>query len=147
MTWTYGGDPGANDRDEVRFLCGDTDTTDQLVTDEEIAYAIDDAGNNKAAAALICDSIAAEFARDVDVKNGPGKEWASQRYDQYTKKAKELRAKASTFAKPKFGGQSISDKKTLADDYDVPQPFFERGVSDIDGGPHFLNSGEKERGD
>ena len=41
MTWTYGGAPGttssATRRDAVRLLVGDTDTTDQQVSDEEIA--------------------------------------------------------------------------------------------------------------
>lgn len=40
MTWTYSGDPGASALDEVRFLIQDTDTTDQLLSDEELAYLI-----------------------------------------------------------------------------------------------------------
>ena len=133
MTWTYDGDPTANDRDEVRFLCGDTDTTDQLVTDEEIAYAIADAGNNKLAAALVCEAIAASFARDVDVVNGPAQERASQRFAHFTAKAKTLRRRGGSLVKPRFGGQSIADKRTLAADSDVPQPYFRRGMSDADG--------------
>ena len=38
MTWTYSGDPATNARDSIRFLVGDTDTNDQLVSDEEIAW-------------------------------------------------------------------------------------------------------------
>ena len=37
MAWTYGGDPAANARDAIRFLCGDTDTNDQLLNDAEVA--------------------------------------------------------------------------------------------------------------
>lgn len=40
MTWTYSGDPGASALDEVRFLIQDTDTADQLLSDEELAYLI-----------------------------------------------------------------------------------------------------------
>ena len=40
MTWSYSGDPSASSLDEVRFLVGDTDSTEQLVQNEEIAYAI-----------------------------------------------------------------------------------------------------------
>ena len=38
MTWTYSGDPATNARDAIRFLTGDTDTNDQLINDEEIAW-------------------------------------------------------------------------------------------------------------
>ena len=32
--WTYSGNPAASDKDAVRFLVGDTNTSDQLVSDE-----------------------------------------------------------------------------------------------------------------
>lgn len=38
MAWTYSGDPGASDLDEIRFLIQDTDTNDQLLSNEEITY-------------------------------------------------------------------------------------------------------------
>jgi hypothetical protein len=41
MTWTYSGNPGASTLDEVRFLIQDTDTTDQLLSNEELNYLID----------------------------------------------------------------------------------------------------------
>jgi uncharacterized SAM-binding protein YcdF (DUF218 family) len=40
MTWTYSGNPGASPLDEVRFLIQDTDTNDQLLSNEEINYLI-----------------------------------------------------------------------------------------------------------
>ena len=141
MTWTYGGDPTANDRDEVRFLCGDRDSTDELLSDEEIAYLITEAGSNTLAAAMACEAIAAEFARDVDTKNGPASESASQRYKQFLARAKSLRSRAFAGAKPVFGGQSISGKKTLAADADVPQPYFSRGWSDSPGAPSHIGGG------
>lgn len=144
MTWTYGGDPSANDRDEVRFLCGDTDTSDQLVTDEEIAYAIADAGSNYLAAAVICEALAAEFARDVDTTNGPASEKESQRYQQYKDRAYALKAKANALVKPVFGGQSISDKNTLGSDSDVPQPYFRRGMSDASNAMTHLDGGGED---
>jgi len=45
MTFTYV-DPGSNDRDKVRFLIGDTDSTDQHFSDEEISYLLTTWGNN-----------------------------------------------------------------------------------------------------
>lgn len=38
MTWSYSGDPGDSALDEIRFLIQDTDTTDQLLSNEEITY-------------------------------------------------------------------------------------------------------------
>lgn len=38
MTWTYSGDPGDSALDEIRFLIQDTDTNDQLLSNEEITY-------------------------------------------------------------------------------------------------------------
>jgi hypothetical protein len=38
MTFTYSGNPGASALDEVRFLIQDTDTSDQLLSNEEINY-------------------------------------------------------------------------------------------------------------
>lgn len=64
MTWTYTGDPSVSDRDKVRFLIGDTDTTDQLVSDEEIAWQLDVVADSIYQAAHdLCVSLAAKFAR------------------------------------------------------------------------------------
>ena len=72
MGWTYSGDPSASGRDEVRFLIGDTDQDDQLLTDEEIDYTItvypDDGTSysNYRAAAECARSLAAKYARLVN---------------------------------------------------------------------------------
>lgn len=144
MTWTYGGNPSTSDRDEVRYLVGDTDSTDELTSDEEIAYAIAEAGNNKLAAAMVAEAIAAKFARDVDVKNGPAQEWASQRYKHYHTKAAELRRRSNASVKPRFGGQSLSTKDTLNSSSDVPQPYFRRGMSDMAGSISHVDGGDDD---
>lgn len=72
MGWTYSGDPSSSAQDEVRFLIGDTDQDEQLLTDEEIAYTIqvypDDgtAYSNYRAAAECARSLSAKFARLVN---------------------------------------------------------------------------------
>jgi hypothetical protein len=38
MAWTYSGNPGASPLDEVRFLIQDTDSTSQLLSNEELNY-------------------------------------------------------------------------------------------------------------
>jgi len=67
--WSYSGDPTDSDLDEIRFLVQDTDTADQLITDEEISYIIDKwvdvYGSNFMAAAMVAEAIAAKFTREV----------------------------------------------------------------------------------
>lgn len=66
MTWTYSGDPAANQRDAVRFLVADTDSTDPLITDEEIAYLLDIYTEAPHAAVGAARAIAAKFSREAD---------------------------------------------------------------------------------
>lgn len=102
MTWTYGGNPSASAKDEVRFLVGDTDTTRQLVQDEEIDYVLgvhaDEAAtiHNYQAAADIAEAIAAKYASKMDRSIGPLSAQASQQYDHYVDLAKRLRLLAVT---------------------------------------------------
>ena len=64
MAWTYSGDPGTSTKDSVRFLIGDTDSNDQVVTDEEINWALTVVdGSIYQAAHDLCVSLAAKFAR------------------------------------------------------------------------------------
>ena len=64
MAWTYTGDPSSSNRDSVRFLIGDTDTLDQVVTDEEIDWALEVTDQAIYQAAHdICVALAAKFAR------------------------------------------------------------------------------------
>ena len=67
MSWTYSGNPGSSTRDEVRFLIQDTDTSDQLLSNEEIDYllsAYDDDAYSAAVAAVI--ALIAKAARAVE---------------------------------------------------------------------------------
>lgn len=54
MTWSYSGDPSTSALDEVRFLIQDTDTTDQLLSNEEINYLIDGYADDAYSAAVAC---------------------------------------------------------------------------------------------
>ena len=71
MSWSYSGDPSDSNLDEVRFWLQDTDSTDQLLTDEEIEFVIaayaESVGSNLFAAAVCAESVAAKFAREVNV--------------------------------------------------------------------------------
>lgn len=54
MTWSYSGDPSSSTLDEVRFLIQDTDTNDQLLSNEEINYLIAGYADDAYSAAVAC---------------------------------------------------------------------------------------------
>lgn len=133
MTWTYTNSPSTSERDEVRFLVGDTDSSDQLVSDEEIAYALAQEGNARAAAALVAESIASIFGRKADKSVGDLKISYRGQSEHYMSIAKKLRSASTKFASPYAGGISDSDKNTVEDDSDRLRPSFERGLHDHKG--------------
>src|SRR5574343_147039 len=102
MTWTYSGDPSSSTLDEVRFLIGDTDTNDQLLSDEEITYLIGvnaDQGtgyHNYLAASSACNAIAAKYAKMSDKTVGSLSIRYSQKHSQYLALAQDLLKKATT---------------------------------------------------
>lgn len=132
MTWSYSGNPSASDNDEIRFLTGDVDTTDQLVSDEEIAYAIAQEANNVKAAVRVCYAIAMKFARKADKAVGDLKINYSQQYKQYLDMADTLDSKIAAVegAIAYAGGISVSDKDTVDADTDRVNPSFSRGMHD-----------------
>lgn len=134
MTWTYGGAPGttsaATRRDAVRLLVGDTDTTDQQVTDEEIAFGLSQASDDiYNASALMCRAIAGQFARLVDTSIESVRSSYSQRVTQYTELAVRLvkegkRLGSVGLGVPVAGGLSISELASVESDPDrVPSAF------------------------
>jgi hypothetical protein len=70
MAWTYSGDPASSVKDQVRFLVGDTDSTDQLLQDAEILYVITEAGSSVYQAAHdAAYAIASKFSRMATSKS------------------------------------------------------------------------------
>lgn len=128
MTWTYGGDPAANDRDKVRFLIGDTDTNDQQVSDEEIAYLLTSEGSVPGAAVAAVQALIAKFSRLVDKSVGDLSISYSQRVGQYEKLLRQLvQRRALRTGTPYAGGISESDKDTVEADTDRVRPEFYKG--------------------
>jgi len=146
MTWTYGGDPDANARDAIRFLTGDTDTNDQLLSDEEITWVNKEVtGSTTAttglydAAARCCISVASKFSRLADQAVGDLKVSMSQKAKAYRLQAEELAGLASREGNvpvPYAGGISISGKEAVEDDTDRVRPWFSSGqfTNDNEGG-------------
>lgn len=97
MTWTYAGDPSANTRDEVRYLIGDTDSTDEQISDEEIAYHLTQNNDNSLAAAVdAAEAIAAKYARRVNREVGDMRIESEKLMSHYADLARRLQKKKSS---------------------------------------------------
>jgi len=127
VSWTYSGDPAASSLDAVRFLVGDTDTDDQLVTDEEIMYLLAQVGNVYAAARDAARAITAKFARMPDQSVDGLSYRYSQRAASFSALAARLdRQSSMRSAGPVAGGLSRARKQTVEQDADRVAPSFER---------------------
>jgi hypothetical protein len=126
MTWSYSGDPSGSNLDSVRFKIGDTDTNDQLLSDEEISYLITNEGNVLSAAIQACYSIAAKFSRQADKGVGALRINASQKAKAYRTLAKELETQKNVVCLPFSGGAVTDNLEDLQDDTSAVQPKFYR---------------------
>ena len=130
MSWNYSGDPASSDKDAVRFEVGDTDLTDQLLSDEEINFSIASEGNALSASARCCEALSRKFARKADFTLGPQSVRASQRSKAYADLGKELRKKAAIYSQGAgmyVGGVDPNDEKK---DANLIPPFFKRRLMD-----------------
>ena len=62
MTFTYTGDPSVSTRDQIRFLIGDTDSTNPHFSDEELVWQFTEWGNIYDASASCAQILAGRFA-------------------------------------------------------------------------------------
>lgn len=125
MTWSYN-TALATTKDQVRFEIGDTDSTAELLQDEEIAWAITQEATMWGAAARCCEAISRNFLRKADVRIGRGGTTLtySTAAQQYADMAKAFRRRANAMNAPWAGGTSIDDKLSLASDPSLVQPIF-----------------------
>ena len=128
-TWTYSGNPAASSLDQVRFLIGDTDTNDQLISDEEILWSLGANGSIYAAAMQCCSAIIGS-GRLTDKKVGDLEIFASQRVGQYQMLMADLKRNLAIGAVPYAGGISVGDKQAVANNSDRVEPFSRVGMHD-----------------
>lgn len=123
----------------VRLLIGDTDSTDQLVQDEEINFALTQAGNNVYYAGSWCASvIAAKFSRKVTTElDGQLRAEYSDLSKQYHKLSGNLRQDGAKYSGTSlglvFGGTEISEINTVRADTNRVKPSFTKDMYRIDG--------------
>ena len=137
MAWTYSGDPDSSALDAIRFLIGDTDTNDQLLSNEEISWVNSEAcGSSTGTTALYdaamrcCLTVASKLAREADKQIGDLSVSMSQRAKAYREQATELKALATregTVPTPYAGGITISDKDVDEENSDLFRTWFSSG--------------------
>lgn len=95
MAFTYV-DPSSGDRDKVRFLIQDTDSTDFHLHDAEITYLVSTWGNVYRAAAYAAEAIAANYAHKTNYSRSIGDLSISESYatsaGEFRELAKRLRS-------------------------------------------------------
>ena len=134
MAWTY--DPTNLDsstdtgrRDIVRFLLGDTDFTDQQVTNEEVLFALDlNSNDTYRSASWLASRVAAKYARYVDTDlDGQLAESYSQLHKHYTALAAQLSKEAGSFGGNLMayaGGINKTDMEIALRDPKRPRGFY-----------------------
>lgn len=127
MTWTYGQDPAANNRDAVRYLIGDTNVRSQLRSDEEIAYALLEAGDNVSeAAANTLEQLAIVYARLAEsMQLGRRRTQYGDRSAKFRQRAEDVRVEAGVNAAGPLAPQiEVADREAaLTDESRTPTQF------------------------
>lgn len=97
MAWTYSGDPAFSAKDKYRFMLGDTDEEEPVLTDEEIEFVIAEYTNENVRLYELFDKAAIYFARQIEFKIGPIMEKPHDRLEFFKAKALEYYKKAYGF--------------------------------------------------
>lgn len=87
MSWSYSGNPGANAKDEVRWLIGDTDANNQELSDEEVLYCIAETTTARGAAIKAIDGLIAKYSYEVDHN------WYLDYSEDSSKRVEQLRSR------------------------------------------------------
>jgi hypothetical protein len=141
MSWSY--DPNtlntttsAGRINTVRLLVGDTDTTDQLVQNEEITFALSQTGDNVYYAAVwTCRAIAAKFSRMVTTTlDGALSANYSDKAKQYNQLAIQIEVQGKKTSGKALGvsagGISVSGMNVVNSTFDRVKPAF--GINQFD---------------
>ena len=139
MTWTYdvtllSDSTAVGRRYLIRLAVGDTDTSDQILQDEELDWFLDDADDVVYTATIkALRALIAKYSRQADLWIGHTRVQASQRARQYRELLAlyEETSSANFVVQMLVGGQSIDEKEDLASDEDAVQPGFSVGMDDI----------------
>ena len=133
MAWSYSPSSLAtNTTSQARFLIGDTNTNDQQLQDEEINFTLTLRGSIWGAAAMCCESIAANASRKADTTTGELRTLYSSIAKSYHARSAyyESQAAARGGALPIVGGISVMEKAAQEANPDRVPPNFNTGMTD-----------------
>ena len=132
MSWNYSG-PSASDKDAVRFLIGDTDVEDQLLSDEEINYLVTTwltvHGTIFYVASMACETIAAQMAREISYSADGVSVSLSELQAKFEQQAETLRQQHKELlvgGAPDVGGISAYEEQDIG----IAPFIFGTGMSD-----------------
>lgn len=135
MGWNYSGNPGASNKDAVRFLIQDTNTNRQLVQDEEIEWVIGQEANIYMAASQICTQLVVKGGGGGVKKKKVGDLTIEYDVAFYRMLAGSLSARGMGHQVPYAGGISAADKNRQEQDPDWVPPKVYRGMADNPAAP------------
>lgn len=133
--WTYSGDPSASRKDAVRFLVGDTISTDPQLQDGEIEYVLTIRPTIYGAAAQCCRSLSSQYSRKADSVQADLRTTYSSIAKAYSMRAVEYETREAISGTGSqgllyAGGISQTDKSTREQDTDRVNPAFNIGMTD-----------------
>lgn len=132
--WTYSGNPGHSAVDLTRFLLGDTDPSDPLLTNGEIEWTLSQYNNTPLVAAIrACEGVIAKFSRMSDEAVGQVKINFRQKAQNMRDLQITLRQRlAMEDAAPFAGGISVSQKQQNVQNTDNVRPDFAKHMMEND---------------
>jgi hypothetical protein len=133
VTWSFD-DTLSTDKDKVRFNVGDTNTLEQLVTNEAIQVFLDAGDSVLSASVSVLRAILAKLGHSEIDRNAVGiSSSVSQRVAQLKPVYDDLLARLKKeeregyLPKPIWGGHSVADKASIETNTDYVSPPFYRG--------------------
>ena len=126
MTFSYSGDPSKSDVDNVRFSLGDTIEKDNVLSNEEIKFLLNQVDGNIVSATIEgCRKIKAHYAHLCDETVGRVRNTWSQKYKHFELLLDALiEADTRSNLRPYAGGISKSDKEVRENNQDRVEPAF-----------------------
>lgn len=139
MTFTYTGDPTVSQRDQIRFLIGDTDSADAQFTDEEIAWQLSQWSDVYDAAASCAEVLAGRYAKKADTTKTVGDLTLSQSYvraaEGYLHLSDHLRRQHARLYAPVPVVNANALKSTADRNVETYNTDFYLGMDDYEGPP------------
>ena len=129
MSWTFS-ESLAADRDIVRLKIGDTDTDDQLLSNETLDALLAIRADVILCSIDACRAILAKLARDIDRSAAGMSGSRAQKTQHYKDVLANLIKESGGETRVKVGGISKDASDTLNDDSDFEKPTFTIGMND-----------------